>query len=106
MLPGLLKDALCEAQHTKVLIDGFPRVFDQLKEFEKQVSIWDMGVGGTSSNSSWVQCLHVTVTWNSPCKQPTTHPLACLACTGAALQQGAVLQDRGGGSQGTPDEAC
>jgi hypothetical protein len=42
VLPGLLKDALCEAQHTKVLIDGFPRVFDQLKEFEKQVSTWGL----------------------------------------------------------------
>jgi adenylate kinase family enzyme len=34
---GLLKEALSDAKHTKVLIDGFPRVLDQLKEFEKQV---------------------------------------------------------------------
>jgi adenylate kinase family enzyme len=33
----MLKAALSEAQHTKVLIDGFPRVADQLAEFEAQV---------------------------------------------------------------------
>jgi adenylate kinase family enzyme len=34
---GLLKQAVIETQHTKVLIDGFPRVLDQLKEFEHLV---------------------------------------------------------------------
>jgi hypothetical protein len=34
---GLLKEAVNDAQHTKVLIDGFPRVLDQLKEFEREV---------------------------------------------------------------------
>jgi adenylate kinase family enzyme len=36
-MPGLLKAALGDAKHTKVLIDGFPRVLDQLTEFESRV---------------------------------------------------------------------
>lgn len=37
MAAGLLKEALSSAEHSKVLIDGFPRVLDQLGEFEQQV---------------------------------------------------------------------
>jgi adenylate kinase family enzyme len=36
-LAGLLKDALSSGEHTKVLVDGFPRVLEQLHEFEQQV---------------------------------------------------------------------
>lgn len=42
---GLLKEALSDAQHTKVLIDGFPRVLDQLKEFEHEVCFDRLAVG-------------------------------------------------------------
>lgn len=34
---GLLRDALSNGAHSKVLIDGFPRVLGQLHEFEQQV---------------------------------------------------------------------
>jgi adenylate kinase family enzyme len=36
---GLLKDALSSGEHTKVLVDGFPRVLEQLHEFEQQVRL-------------------------------------------------------------------
>eukprot|EP00878_Enallax_costatus_P024111 GHUV01025704.1.p1 GENE.GHUV01025704.1~~GHUV01025704.1.p1 ORF type:complete len:118 (+),score=23.45 GHUV01025704.1:185-538(+) len=39
MIIGLLKDELSKHEHTKVLIDGFPRVLDQLEEFEQQVTL-------------------------------------------------------------------
>ncbi|KAF6259163.1 adenylate kinase-domain-containing protein, partial [Scenedesmus sp. NREL 46B-D3] len=37
MVIGLLKEALSSGEHTKVLVDGFPRVLEQLHEFEQQV---------------------------------------------------------------------
>jgi adenylate kinase family enzyme len=37
MPAGLLKGALSSGEHTKVLVDGFPRVLEQLHDFEQQV---------------------------------------------------------------------
>jgi adenylate kinase family enzyme len=55
---GLLKEALSDAQHTKVLIDGFPRVLDQLKEFEQEVRVVStcrrvVGRPAELAHSSW-----------------------------------------------------
>lgn len=63
---GLLKQAVTETQHAKVLIDGFPRVLDQLKDFEQSV--------GWQHNFHWVELcvlfVHVqpcdTVFYNVP----------------------------------------
>ncbi|WIA08042.1 hypothetical protein OEZ85_007512 [Tetradesmus obliquus] len=37
MIIGLLKGALSSGEHTKVLVDGFPRVLEQLHDFEQEV---------------------------------------------------------------------
>lgn len=42
---GLLKGALSSGEHTKVLVDGFPRVLEQLHDFEqevRQVQAWQL----------------------------------------------------------------